>query len=163
MSNVIPNIFDVILEIPFKSIDPKNIVDLSNSQSKLFQFELPLKKQDVIRVEKKFKKYYDSTKKFQAKWIANLPWAKGLMNERGFIQNVKCIVCSSIKSNDKIVGCKWDTLTKHVQDCCVKLVKAWGEKGWNLHCYRLCPFEKYEIVCPKGSQVSLDSSKQTNG
>ncbi len=35
------------------------------------------------------------------------------MNERGFIQSVKSIVCSSVKCNDKIVGCKWDTLTKH--------------------------------------------------
>jgi hypothetical protein len=59
------------------------------------------------------KKSYDSTKKFQAKWANNLPWAKGLMNERGFIQSVKSIVCSSVKCNDKIVGCKWDTLTKH--------------------------------------------------
>ncbi len=36
------------------------------------------------------------------------------MNERGLIQNVKCIICSSIKSNDKIIGCKWDTL-KNIQ------------------------------------------------
>jgi hypothetical protein len=55
MSNVIPKIFDVIIEIPFKSIDPKEIMDLSNPQSNLFQFELPLTKQDVVGVEKKLK------------------------------------------------------------------------------------------------------------
>jgi hypothetical protein len=31
MLNVIPKIFDVIFEIPFRSIDPKEIMDLSNS------------------------------------------------------------------------------------------------------------------------------------
>jgi hypothetical protein len=38
---------------------------------------------------------------------------------KGFIQSVKCKVCSLIESKDKIIGCKWDTLTKHA---CRKIV-----------------------------------------
>ncbi len=48
------------------------------------------------------------------KWVARLPQAKG-----GFIHNVKCKVYSLIENKYKIVGCKWDTLTKHV---CHKIV-----------------------------------------
>jgi hypothetical protein len=45
--------------------------------------------------------------------FSKLPLVKNLVNERGFIQSVKCMVCFLIESKDKIVGCKWDTLTKH--------------------------------------------------
>jgi hypothetical protein len=46
---------------------------------------LLLKKQNVVGVERKYKKSYDNTTKFQAKWATNLPWKKGLMSERRFI------------------------------------------------------------------------------
>jgi hypothetical protein len=62
------------------------------------------------------KKINNNTRKFQVEWATKLPWVKGLVNEKGFIQSVKCKVCSLIESKDKIVGCKWDTLTKHA-DC----------------------------------------------
>ncbi len=52
MFDVIPKIFDVIIEIHFQSIDPKEIMDLSNSQSNLFQFELPFFRKNVVGVEK---------------------------------------------------------------------------------------------------------------
>jgi hypothetical protein len=60
------------------------------------------------------KKSCDSSRKFQAKWVAKLPWAEGLVAGGWIIQIVKCIVCSLIENKDKIVRCKWDILTKHV-------------------------------------------------
>jgi hypothetical protein len=41
-----------------------------------------------------------------------MPWAKGLVSKGGFFNVVKCRVCSLIENKEKIVGCKWDTLTK---------------------------------------------------
>lgn len=35
------------------------------------------------------------------------------MLEGGFIHTVRCRVCLLIEGKDKIVGCKWNTLTKH--------------------------------------------------
>ncbi len=54
--------FDVILEIPLKSIYPKEIVELSNSRS-----NPPLNKQkpNADGVGKKKKKSYNNIKKFQ--------------------------------------------------------------------------------------------------
>jgi hypothetical protein len=63
---------------------------------------------------KKHKKSYDNNRKFQAKWAAKLPWAKGLMATSGIIWTVRCSVCSFIENKDKIAKCKCDTLTKHV-------------------------------------------------
>ncbi len=66
------------------------------------------------------------------KWVARLPQAKG-----GLIQSVKCRACSLIENKYKIVGCKWDTLTKHVGckiiicDAPMLVVKK-GEDGCNL-------------------------------
>jgi hypothetical protein len=41
------------------------------------------------------------------------------------------------------------------------LLRFWGEKRWDLHYKRLCPFENHEVVCPKGSQFNFGPSKQT--
>ncbi len=41
----------------------------------------------------------------------------------GFINVVKCRMCSLIDNKEKIIGCKWDTLTKH--QCCRIIV-------WNM-------------------------------
>jgi hypothetical protein len=43
-----------------------------------------------------------------------LPWAKGLVVEDQIIHSVQFKMCSLIENKEKIVGCKWDTLTKHV-------------------------------------------------
>ncbi len=61
-------------------------------------------------------KSYDSTRKFQIKWVARLPWAEGLMSDGRFIHIMTCRVCSLIEKIYKIIGYKWDTLTKH-QGC----------------------------------------------
>jgi hypothetical protein len=44
-----------------------------------------------------------------------MPWAKDLAKE-GFKNVVKCRVCSLIENKEKIIGCKWDTLTKKQGD-----------------------------------------------
>jgi predicted metallopeptidase len=42
-----------------------------------------------------------------------MPWARGLVFKSRFINVMKCKVCSLFENKDKIIGCKWDTLTKH--------------------------------------------------
>jgi hypothetical protein len=51
---------------------------------------------------------------FEHNGIVKLPWAKGLVVEDWIIHSVQCKMCSLIEKKEKIVGCKWDTLTKHV-------------------------------------------------
>jgi hypothetical protein len=63
--------------------------------------------------EKKPKKSYDATRNFQIGWITKLLWAKGCVLEVGFVRTMKCKVYSLITNKDKVVGCKWDILTKH--------------------------------------------------
>jgi len=63
--------------------------------------------------KKPCKKSYESSRKFQAKWVAKLPWAKGLVAASGIIQIVRCKVCSLVENKNKIVRCRWETLTKH--------------------------------------------------
>ncbi len=77
-------------EFPFKLIEVKEIVELSNSQA-----NPSLKKQKIGSSDqrKKQKKTYENTRKFQTKWnVAKLPWAKGVMVKGGFIHVVKCRV-----------------------------------------------------------------------
>ncbi len=42
-----------------------------------------------------------------------MPWVKGVVSENGMINLVKCKAYSLIEKKEKIMGCKWDTLTKH--------------------------------------------------
>ncbi len=59
------------------------------------------------------KKSYDNTWKFQIEWVAKLPRVEGLVAKGGVIHIAMwCKVCSLIQNMEKIVGCKWDTLTK---------------------------------------------------
>jgi hypothetical protein len=61
----------------------------------------------------KIKKSYDNTWKFQIEWATRLPWVEGFVLDGLFIRNVRCKVCSSVENNEKFIGCKWYTLTKH--------------------------------------------------
>jgi len=103
--------FDLIPKILPKFRYPKRILELLNSKSTP-PFEK--KKPNVNGIAKEKKKSYDSSKKFQAKWGTKLTWIEGLIPKSGFIHNVKCKVYSLIENKGKIVGCKWDILTKHV-------------------------------------------------
>jgi hypothetical protein len=57
--------------------------------------------------------------------------------------------------------CMWDILTKHVGHMIViwDLPRFAMKKRWDLHCKRLWPLEKHNIVCPKGAQVNFDPSQ----
>jgi hypothetical protein len=95
-------------------ISNNNVVELSDFQSDDPTFIPPCKKQ---KNEGKSKKNScDNTCKFQIEWAIHMPWARGLVFKGGFINVVKCIMCSLIENKEKIIGCKWDTLTKH-QHC----------------------------------------------
>ncbi len=56
---------------------------------------------------------YDNTQKFQIEWATKVPWVEGIACKDGMINLVKCRVYFLIEKKEKIMGCKWDTLTKH--------------------------------------------------
>jgi hypothetical protein len=61
---------------------------------------------------------------------------KGLVSKGGFFNVMKCRVCSLIENKEKIVGCKWDTLTKQqISRIVVKDMQKLGVKkvGNTLH------------------------------
>lgn len=68
-----------------------------------------------------------------------LPWTKGLVVEDQINHSVQCKMCSLIENKENIVGCKWDTLTKHV-GCVSWFAMTWGEKSEGIHCEGLCSF-----------------------
>ena len=63
--------------------------------------------------EKVTKKNYDATRKFQDTWAARLLWTELFRGSNGLFEYVKCVVCSLITEKPKILGPKWDTLSKH--------------------------------------------------
>jgi len=76
----------------------------------------PPSKKQKCNEGKPQKKLYDNTKKFQSKWAIKVPWAEGVVSKDGMIILMKCKVYSLIEKKGKIMGYKWDTLTKH-QGC----------------------------------------------
>ncbi len=56
---------------------------------------------------------------------------KDLCGFRFFIYTLKCKVCFLIENKERIVGCKWDTLTKHASHRTVMqdLLKLRVKKG----------------------------------
>ncbi len=61
----------------------------------------------------KNQKSYDRTWKFQIEWATRSPWVEAFVSNGLFIHKVGCKVCSLIENNEKNIGCKWDTFTKH--------------------------------------------------
>jgi hypothetical protein len=99
--------FDVSNDL-IDSIDPNEVVELFNSQ-----LNQALKRWKLDFDGKNPKKSYDATHKFHIEWATKLSWAKDIVLEGGFIHTMRCRVWLLIEGKDKIVGCKWDTLTKH--------------------------------------------------
>jgi hypothetical protein len=50
---------------------------------------------------------------FQTEWAAKVPWVKRVVFKDGIINLMKCKAYFLIEKKEKIMGCKWDTLTKH--------------------------------------------------
>jgi hypothetical protein len=80
------------------------------SLTTLFLFHLVKSKKKKGKIQKKS---YDNIHKFQTEWVTRRPWAKDLVSKGGFINVMKCKMCSLIENKEKIIGYKWDTLTKH--------------------------------------------------
>ncbi len=78
---------------------------------------------------------------------------------------MRCKVYSLIENKDKIVRCKWDTLTKHASyRIAIHDLPQFGmKKGGGIHCQGLCPFDKHVIVAPMGSKFYLTANQQTFG
>jgi hypothetical protein len=101
---------DQIVELSYSQFNPPCFIELFDSKVD------PTSKKQKIDGKKPKKKSYDSIRNFQIKWTTRLPWAEGLMLDGGFIHIITCRVCSLIENKYKMIGYKWDTLTKH-QGC----------------------------------------------
>jgi len=82
----------------------------------------------------------------------------------GIIQIVRCKVCSLVENKDKIMRCKWDILTKHVNHrIAIHDLLQLGVKRGGIHCQGLYPFEKHVIMGPMGSKFCPATNQQTLG
>ena len=59
------------------------------------------------------KRSYKATRKFHETWAAQLTWAELFRGSDGLFESVKCVVCLQVTGKPKILGPKWDTLSKH--------------------------------------------------
>ena len=59
------------------------------------------------------KRSSEATRKFQETWAARLPSAELYRGSNGLFESVKCVICSLVTGKPKILGPKWDTLSKH--------------------------------------------------
>ncbi|CAM6101694.1 unnamed protein product [Calypogeia fissa] len=62
--------------------------------------------------EKK-RKRYEQNQTFQSTLASQLPWAKPIPDANGDWTQVRCIVCTQVNGQDKILLAKLDTLCKH--------------------------------------------------
>jgi hypothetical protein len=60
------------------------------------------------------KRNYDATRKFQDKWVVELPWAELFIKKDGNLHIVKCRICIEVKGKDKLLISKRDYFCKHV-------------------------------------------------
>jgi hypothetical protein len=63
--------------------------------------------------QKKKRKLYERSKKFQYIWMTKLPWAKFVFDEEGEVQQVQCKVCTFVEGKHKPLATKFDNLLKH--------------------------------------------------
>jgi len=75
-----------------------------------FGIELKMAKKDEQR---KKRKLYERSRKFQNTRTTKLPWAKSMFDEKGEVQQVQCKVCTSIEGKQKFLVAKFDSLLKH--------------------------------------------------
>lgn len=62
---------------------------------------------------KKRRQLYELNRHFQENWVAKLPWAEVVLVADGSMTMVKCTICSSVDSRDKLLVAKLDSLWKH--------------------------------------------------
>ncbi len=74
------------------------------------RIELEMTKKDE---QKKKRKLYERSKKFQDTWMTKLPWAKFVFDEKGEVQQVRCKVCTFVEGKHKLLATRLDSLLKH--------------------------------------------------
>ncbi len=57
---------------------------------------------------------YDATRKFQDKWVVELPWVELFIRKDGNLHIVKCRICIEVERKDKLLVSKWDSFCKHI-------------------------------------------------
>jgi len=99
-ANLVDHVRDHFHDLEVISSD--NVIELSNYYSNNPLFVSPCKKQK--KEGKIQKKSYDNIHKFQIEWVTRRPWPKGLVSKGGFINVMKCKMCSLIENKEKIIG-----------------------------------------------------------
>ncbi len=113
----------IILGLDDSFVDPilqdhqvHDVVPFNVYHSFVLKFDVgndPPSKKQKCNKGKSWRKAYDDSKKFQSKWAGKVPWAKGGASKDGMINMLKCKVYFLIEKKEKMMGCKWDTWTKH--------------------------------------------------
>jgi len=52
---------------------------------------------------------------FQDKWVVHLPWAKFVVDNKGNVHQVCCVIYSKVEGKEKHLVLKFDNLLKHAK------------------------------------------------
>jgi hypothetical protein len=104
----------------FDSDDDTEVVEPERKKMKDLARKSHVVEEPLKVGSRKWKNKYDLIRKYQLKWVARLPWSKGLLKEDGLIHQVRCKICSCIKKKEFVMAPKWDTIWKHGQRECHK-------------------------------------------
>ena len=116
---------------------------------------------------RKQKKSYKASHKFQDTWASHFPWAELFQRSNGLYESIKCVLCSTIEEKDKILGSKWDTITKHSGKRKVKKNIANGIKKGQWYVAKNCKhFQNKRIFASRNhmtvaQQVAIVKDLQT--
>jgi hypothetical protein len=73
------------------------VVELSNNNGpSIFmddQEETDLEVLEWLAAEKKSKRSYEATRKFQDTWVAKVPWVECVKGATGLLDHVRCLIC----------------------------------------------------------------------
>ena len=67
---------------------------------------------------KKWKRTYDLTKKYQVEWVAKAPWSEGVLRDDRLLYVVKCTIYLVVGRKPCLMAPKWDTLNCHSMRKC---------------------------------------------
>ena len=105
--------------------------------------------------KKECKKSYEATQKFQDTWATKLPWAELFRRANGLYEYVKCTVCSTISGKPKIMGPKWDALSKHGGKRKATKNLGNGVKKWQWYIAKNCKHLHFERIFATRSTVTM--------
>jgi hypothetical protein len=67
---------------------------------------------------------------FQDKWVTCFPWVEFVINIRNNVHYVCCVICSKVKSKERLLVSKLDNMLKHVGHCKATISGLWVELGF---------------------------------